>query len=237
MAIYLLVNILHESGGILKRYERNFNSLSIDEQLILNNSSVAIVGLGGLGGYILENLVRLGVKNFTLIDMDVFEESNLNRQILSHENNLGKPKAKEAEIRAKLIDKDIKTKAFVEKLDKNSFHLLEDVDLVFDALDSIKRRISLEKLCEKMDLPLVYGTISGFLGNVGLSTKNNRIIQKIYGDTEDYENTLGNLPMTCMVTASLQVNLGLKLLLNKEYTPGELTFINVEEMTIDKLEI
>ena len=67
----------------IKRYERNKNLINEDEQNILKNSKVCVVGCGGLGGYIIEMLGRLGVGNITAIDGDVFDESNLNRQILS----------------------------------------------------------------------------------------------------------------------------------------------------------
>ena len=220
----------------MERYTRNYSSLSKEDQLILSNSSVAIVGLGGLGGYILENLVRLGVRKFNLIDKDVFEITNLNRQLLSNEDNLGMFKAEEAALRAKLIDKEVITKIFKETLDENSIHLLEGVQIVIDGLDSISGKLNLEALCEKMNLPLVHGAISGYLGQVALSTSENRIVSKIYGNTQDYENTLGNLPMTCMITASLQCNLAIKVLL-RQTVENELIFINVDDMTIDKIRI
>ena len=72
----------------MERYKRNYSSISKEEQKKIENISVAIVGLGGLGGYVLENLVRLGVRNFNLIDKDVFDPSNLNRQILATEKTL-----------------------------------------------------------------------------------------------------------------------------------------------------
>jgi molybdopterin/thiamine biosynthesis adenylyltransferase len=180
--------------------------------------------------------VRLGVKNFNLIDRDVFEITNLNRQLLSNEYNLGKNKTDEAAKRVKLIDKEVQIKVFKEVLDENSLHLLEGTQIVLDGLDSISSKLNLEKLCHKMGLPLIHGAISGYLGQVALSTPENRIVHKIYKDNLDYPNTLGNLPITCMVTASLQCNLVLKLLF-KKIVEDELIFVNVEDMTIDKIKI
>lgn len=220
----------------MDRYARNYTSITKDQQLVLNDVTIAIVGLGGLGGYILENLVRLGVKSFHLIDKDVFEITNLNRQLLCTEENLGNSKAKEAELRARLLQNEVKLNVFIETLDENSRHILEGSDLVIDGLDSISGKVALEKLCDKMNLPLVHGAISGYFGQVALSTNANRIVSKVYGDTEDYENTLGNLPMTCMVTASLQCNLALKYLF-KEKIENELIFIDVKDMSIDRIKI
>ncbi|HHV39436.1 MAG TPA: HesA/MoeB/ThiF family protein [Tepidimicrobium sp.] len=220
----------------MERYARNFNSLSQTEQSILFNSNVAIVGLGGLGGYVLENLVRLGVKNLHLIDKDVFEESNLNRQILSLEENMGKFKTDEAYSRAKSIDNEVNIKTFNDTLDRNSTHMLESVDLVIDCLDSVEGRIELEALCNRLNLTLIHGAIGGYYGQVALSTPGNRIFHKIYKGSNNIENPLGNLPMTCMVTASLQVSLALRVLFGKE-VEDKLIYINVEDMELLKVNL
>jgi molybdopterin/thiamine biosynthesis adenylyltransferase len=168
--------------------------------------------------------------------MDVFEVTNLNRQLLSNEENLGNYKTREAALRAKSINSSVNLKLFTETLDENSLHILEGVDLVVDALDSISGKLNLERLCNKMNLSLIHGAISGYYGQIALSTKDNRIVSKIYGNVEDYENTLGNLPMTCMITGSLQCNLALKYLF-KENIEDELIFVDSKSMTIDKIKI
>ncbi|MFA7533072.1 MAG: ThiF family adenylyltransferase, partial [Tissierellaceae bacterium] len=207
-----------------------------EQQEILANSTIAIVGLGGLGGYVMENFVRLGVLNFHLIDMDVFEASNLNRQLLSTEQNLGKLKAEAAYERARSIDSRVNAKVFSTRLHRNSLGMLEGADLVIDCLDSIGGRLELEGLCDKMDLVLVHGAIRGYYGQVSISTKDNRVYKKIYGDCVKDEESLGNLPMTCMVTASFQVNLALKYIFREELK-SELIFIDVKEMEVERLSI
>lgn len=218
----------------MERYIRNFSSISKEQQHILEKATIAIVGLGGLGGYVLENLVRLGVRRFHLIDMDVFELSNLNRQILSTEANLGRYKAEEALKRARLIQGEVKAKVFNSKLHEGSVEMVEGVDLVVDCLDSIEGRLELESLCDKMDLPLIHGAIRGYYGQVAISHKENRIYKEIYGNCKKDDETKGNLPMTCMITASFQVNLVLKVLFGEE-TSRELILIDVKEMEIEKL--
>ena len=83
--------------------------LILDKELIekFSNSNILLVGVGGVGGACLEALVRLGLKNITIIDNDTFQESNLNRQILSNISNIDKSKAKEAVLRAKSINPSI----------------------------------------------------------------------------------------------------------------------------------
>lgn len=220
----------------MDRYARNYSSITNEEQEILMNTRVAIVGLGGLGGYVLENLVRLGVKSFNLIDRDVFEESNLNRQILSTEMTLGMRKAEEGFRRAKTIDRSVEARVFNAELDENSFEMLEGADIVVDCLDSIDSRLKLESLCEKMGLTLIHGAIRGYYGQVAISSPGHRILKKIYRDLKRDRESLGNLPMTCMVTASLQVNLLLKVVLNEKLVK-DLILIDVKNMEIERLKL
>ncbi len=220
----------------MERYDRNFSSISKEEQKILSNISVAIVGLGGLGGYVLENLVRLGVTNFNLIDKDVFDKSNLNRQILATEKTLGSQKAVEAFNRALEIDHRVKAKVFSEKLGADSAKMLEGVDIVVDCLDSIPTRLTLESLCDEVGLSLIHGAIRGSYGQVALSKQGDRVIKRIYKKDIAEDESLGNLPMTCMVTASLQVNLLLKTIF-KEEDSYNFILIDVKDMEIEKINI
>jgi len=81
-----------ERGILPARYQRNRNIISVSDQLKLFRSSVAVIGCGGLGGYIVEELARLGVGKIVVIDFDVFEEHNLNRQLFSSPAHLGTAK-------------------------------------------------------------------------------------------------------------------------------------------------
>lgn len=220
----------------MERYKRNFSSISKEEQSIIMNLKVAIVGLGGLGGYVLENLVRLGVEDFHLIDSDVFNISNLNRQVLSTEENIASGKADEAYKRIKAINSNASVKVFDSRLNRNSKHMLEAVDLVFDCLDSIESRFDLENLCQNMNLPLIHGAIRGYYGQASICLAAKPIFHKIYKDIRAEDSSLGNLPMTCMIIASIQVNLALRFLFDKEIK-DELIFVDVKSMDIEKIHI
>jgi len=80
-----------ELGLMPARYQRNRRTISTAEQLKLFRSRVVIVGAGGLGGYVVEELARLGVGTLVVADPDTFEEHNLNRQLLALPANLGAP--------------------------------------------------------------------------------------------------------------------------------------------------
>ncbi len=81
--------------------------LSREENLMLRKKSAVVVGCGGLGGYIIEMLTRIGIGKLTVIDGDVFEDSNLNRQLLATPENLGTSKAAAALKRIQMINPDV----------------------------------------------------------------------------------------------------------------------------------
>ena len=88
--------LILQGGYLPARYQRNQQMIPTKQQLRLFQSKVAVVGCGGLGGYILEELARLGVGQIVAIDPDVFEEHNLNRQLLSTIDSLGVAKTEAA---------------------------------------------------------------------------------------------------------------------------------------------
>ena len=94
------------------RYARNIPALSEAEILLLRQKSVAVIGCGGLGGYLIEYLARIGVGSIRCIDGDVFEESNLNRQLLSSPALLGTSKAAAAAARIREINPHVQADAF-----------------------------------------------------------------------------------------------------------------------------
>ncbi|MBR6653298.1 MAG: ThiF family adenylyltransferase, partial [Oscillospiraceae bacterium] len=89
------------------RYSRNIPAISPEEQDTLKGKKVLVLGCGGLGGYIIENLLRMGVGAITAVDGDSFDESNLNRQLLATEKTLGTNKAIAAAQRANAVNSQV----------------------------------------------------------------------------------------------------------------------------------
>ncbi|MDX9942718.1 MAG: HesA/MoeB/ThiF family protein [Bacteroidales bacterium] len=202
----------------MERYIRNERMLSPEENRRLRTLRVAIVGCGGLGGYIIEMLARLGVGHLTLIDGDVFEPSNLNRQIFSTPNNLGEPKAREAKNRVRAINPEVTTEAVYEFLtDNNAAQILAGHNLIIDALDNIQSRRIVEKAAESLNTPLVFGAIAGWYAQVCTILPGDRMVQKIFPDevNKGAETLLGNPSFTPALAASIQVAEALKVLLGK----------------------
>lgn len=215
----------------MDRYERNKSAISQVENEILKNTRICVVGCGGLGGYIIEMLGRLGFGHITAVDSDVFDVSNLNRQLLSNESTIGKSKASAALDRMQQVNSEICLTAVHAFLDeKNGKKILAGHDLVMDALDSIGSRLILEKLCKEMNLPLVHGAIGGWYGQVTSVFPGDDTLQKLYGsDTiEGIEKSMGNPAFTPALIASIQVSEAVKIRLNRgDILRRALLFIDV----------
>ena len=200
------------------RYSRNKNLMSDDEITLLSQKRVCVLGLGGLGGYIVEMLSRIGVGSLTLVDGDVFDETNLNRQLFSSMNNLGSSKALEAEKRVRGINPLTKVIPVYEFIDSsNAMKIIANHDVIVDALDSIDLRKSIAKVCTELNLPLVHGAIAGWYGQVATIYPNDTTLDILYPKDikRGIEKELGNPSFTPALVASIQVSEVIKLLLNR----------------------
>lgn len=123
----------------------------------LQNIKIAIVGIGGVGGYVLEGLVRSGVMNITLIDGDKIEPTNLNRQIISTSNNIGELKVNEAAKRVIQINPNVIVNKFSIFLTKENIQEIidNDFDYVVDACDDVDVKIELIKFCYKNNIKII----------------------------------------------------------------------------------
>ena len=200
------------------RYSRNKNLMSDDEITLLSQKKVCVLGLGGLGGYIVEMLSRIGVGSLTLVDGDVFDETNLNRQLFSSMNNLGSSKALEAEKRVRGINPLTKVIPVYEFIDSsNAMKIIANHDVIVDALDSIDLRKYIAKVCTELNLPLVHGAIAGWYGQVATIYPNDTTLDILYPNDikRGIEKELGNPSFTPALVASIQVSEVIKLLLNR----------------------
>lgn len=111
--------------------------------------NILLVGIGGVGGYTFESLVRCGLENITIIDYDKVDETNLNRQILTNLNNIGEFKTDVAELRALSINSNIKVNKITNFLDSSNIDTIDfnNFDYVVDACDSIDTKVLLINKC------------------------------------------------------------------------------------------
>ena len=140
-----------------ERYIRNLGALTEKECALLRTKTVFVAGCGGLGGYLIEMLLRLGVGTIRAADGDSFEASNLNRQLLSSPSALGRAKAEAAVARAALVNPDVRFVPIPEFVtEENAAELIRGSDAVLDALDNIGARRILARSCAKENIPLIH---------------------------------------------------------------------------------
>ena len=197
------------------RYALNLGSFTPAGQKKLLQSRVLVVGLGGLGGYVAEQLARAGVGRIAAADPDVFEEKNLNRQTFCTQAGLGQKKVLEVAKRLRQINPAVEFSGHAVKFQQLDDEVFDDLNLVFDCLDGIDDRLALEAKCASQNLVLIHGAIAGWFGQVGISRPGSGLLRKVYG-TQRYgvEQSLGNPPFTPAVVGSLAVALGIKVLLD-----------------------
>lgn len=149
--------------------------------MTLINCGVFIAGLGGLGGYLLEHMLRLGPGFIRAADGDVFDETNLDRQLLSAPSQLGRPKAEAAAERAKLVAPGLDFEAVSEFLDgENCLRLLRGCALALDGLDNAESRLVLERGCAQVGIPLVHGAASGLCFEAGVVPPGSGMLARLY---------------------------------------------------------
>ena len=217
------------------RYERNIPALTEAECALLRRKRVLVVGCGGLGGHIIDQLSRIGIGALRVVDGDVFEASNLNRQLLSKVDLLGVSKAKAAADHIARVNPDVSVEAVECFLtEDNAVQLLAGCDIVLDALDDIPSRRILAAACEKANIPYIYGAIQGWVAQAAISMPGDHLIDALYPEEIEItdKSVLSFTPALC---ASMQTALCVKWLLGRSVETGTIYYfdlLNLEFETI-----
>ena len=155
------------SSKDLERYSRQvmLEEIGYEGQLKLKKAKVCVVGIGGLGNPIATRLVAMGVGKIRIVDRDVIELSNLHRQTMFDESDIGQVKVEAAAKKLKKMNPDVEIEALpVSVNDYTALDIVEGCDVVIDGLDSVNARYSLNKACIKKNIPFVTGAAVGVSG-------------------------------------------------------------------------
>ena len=152
-----------------ERYNRNIivPEIGVEGQNKLLNSKVLVCGAGGLGSTVILNLAALGVGNIGIVDNDVLELSNLNRQYIHGLSNLGHDKVKSAKDRIEGFNRDIKIETYKTRLNFENYRdIVNGYDIIVDCFDSFESKFLLNDIALDMEKPLVHGGVTEFRGQV-----------------------------------------------------------------------
>ena len=208
-----------------ERYVRNTSLFNAAEQARLLSATVLQVGLGGLGGYLLDLLLRLGVGRIAGADGDFFEESNLNRQLLATNATLGKAKALAAAEYAARINPAVEFTPIEVFLRGDA--LLEELhgkDLALDALGGLQDRKALHDAAVKRHVPLISAGIAGFVGWTAVVRPGDAGPADFLGQGKGVEDSLGNPAPTAAFAAALQCAAAAKFLTGRTCASGFAVF-------------
>jgi molybdopterin/thiamine biosynthesis adenylyltransferase len=233
-----------EAGIVPLRYLRNVGTIGLDGQAKLLRATVAVVGLGGLGGYVTEALARMGIGHLILIDGDAFEEHNLNRQVLSAEDLLGVSKSSVAKLRVSAINRAVAVTGRAAVLtSENLRDLLRGADVVVDGLDRLPPRLILQAGAQSMGIPMVHGSIAGFMGQVMTIFPSDLGLRGLFGGLDQVpehglELTLGTPAATPMAVAAWEAQEVVKIITGKgELLRNRLLLLDMETGTVETLRL
>ena len=155
----------------IKRYQKHLNlpEIGSEGQLLLKSARVLVVGAGGLGCPVLLYLAAAGVGTLGVVDHDVVDLSNLQRQVLYTTNEIGKPKARAAVAHLQKLNPELTFDAYTMALEYgNARAIIDEYDIVVDCTDNFKVRYLINDVCVSLKKPFVYGAIHRFEGQVAV---------------------------------------------------------------------
>lgn len=207
----------------LARYSRQvlLPEIGLEGQEILFKARAIIVGCGALGCFAADHLARAGIGHLTVVDRDIVEIENLQRQMLFTENDIGKPKARAAAETLKAINSEIEVKGLVKDLNPtNVDEIIEGIDVVLDGTDNMETRYLINDICVKNGIPWVYGgAVSTYGMSMNIIPKETACLKCAFPhipkpgslptcDTVGVINTIPSLVASIQSTEALKIMLG-----------------------------
>ena len=216
----------------------------LEGQRKLKNAKVCVVGAGGLGSPILTQLASMGVGTIRIVDRDVVEISNLQRQHLYGVNVVGVPKVEAAQNRLSQLNPYIEVEPVpLSVTDVNAENLIRDMDVVVDALDSMRARYAVNRACHELAKPLVHGAVIMEIGSATtIIPEKTACIECFQGGIKDEDlpscSVMGVHPAVINLIASIQVSEVVKIILCEKPTLANyLLFADLQDLSIEKVKI
>ena len=152
-----------------------------EEQEKFKNAKITVIGCGGIGGQTIEMLARLGVGELILVDEDVFDWTNLNRQTLASTAEIGHKKSDVAKQKVELINPYVKVKSYNQHVDSSNIdEIIKDTDIVIDALDNVLTRVIVSRKTREYKIPYIHGAIHGTLGQITVFLANTKSYEEMF---------------------------------------------------------
>ena len=209
----------------------------------IHQARIAVVGIGGLGSVSARQLTSLGVGLVRVVDRDIVEVSNLQRQLLYTDNDIGTPKVEVAMKRLNMLNSDVNIEALALSVtEATADRVVEGMDVVIDGLDSFKPRYALNRACIRQNVPYVFAGALSAVGNMTtiLPGKTACLECVFSGIDEDQPTcaTVGIYPTVLGVIANLQVQEALRIILgNTPLLANQLLMFDINRFQLDQIPI
>ena len=231
---------------ISERYQRFVVLRDVGEEGLqrIRKSKVAVIGMGGLGSISATKLVTLGVDLLRIVDPDVVDGSNLQRQFLYREKDIGEPKVHLAARRLQPLNPEVTIEPIEVKLTKDTVDdLVKDMDVIIDGLDRFAPRYILNDACCRYNVPYIFAGALGATGNLTtILPGKTACLECIYGGVDDAQqptcHTIGVYPTLLGVVANIQVHEALRIILgHSPRLAGHLLFVDLNSLQFDQFPI
>jgi adenylyltransferase/sulfurtransferase len=210
----------------------------------LRKAKVCVVGVGGIGNPVVTQLTAMGVGKLKIVDRDIIEISNLHRQHLYTESDLGKVKVEAAKERLEKINSSVEIEALPNSVTKYTAEsIIRGYDIVVDALDSIDARYALNDACIKLNIPLIYAGALGMLGSVCTIIPNKTaclrcIFPALAEDDMPTCSTEGVHPSILYLVGGIQVSEAVKIILGEKPTlENKLMYVDLIDLSLEKISV
>ncbi len=248
-AVYILPAV---AGGAdltsdeIQRYSRQLmlEEIGFEGMEKLRAAKVCVVGAGGIGNPVLNQLVGMGVGKIRVVDRDVIEITNLHRQHLYTDEDIGKVKVEAAVERLRKMNPGVEIEPVPTSVTKyTAENIVKGFDVVIDALDSIDARYALNDACIKHNIPLIYAGAIGVTGTVCTILPNKSACVKCrFPELKEDEmpacSTEGVHPSILYLVAGVEVSEAVKLIIGKEPSLVNTIFLmDLEHLTFEKIQI
>jgi len=226
-----------ECGLTPERYLRNFQALDQARQCRLLRARALLVGLGGLGGHVLDALARAGTGRIAAADGDTFEPSNLNRQLLATSATLGQAKAEAARQHCRAVNPATELDARERFLDEAAMaDLARGAAVVVDALGGLDARPALARAAGSAGVPLVSAAIAGLCGYVATVLPGAPAPADLMGQGGAAEDLLGSPVSSVALAATLQAAEALRILAgDPPALAGKMLLFDLRDMTFETM--
>ena len=215
--VHRLPFTIYPSSHQLQRYNRNILIEQIGEegQEKLSRAKVLVCGAGGLGSTVLTSLASVGIGTIGIVDNDVLELSNLNRQYIHKFENIGKIKVESAKTWINEFNPEIVVNTYQARLDENNYRdIVKDYDLIIDCFDSFQSKFLLNKIAVNTGKTLIHGGVTEFFGQVTTIIPRKTACLNCILPQEDAYVIKGVLSPAVSVIASIEAMEAVKVILN-----------------------